>query len=177
VNPTFRVWCNVSARQLTRGEPASRLASLLNRTGCDPQGMGIEITETAVLPDIEAAARQIADARAQGVRVALDDFGTGNSSLTLLRELAIDSVKIDRSFVADLGIDPIDTAIVRNVTALAHDLGLSVVGEGVETVEQARRLAELGCRHAQGYLWSPAVPIDELLSLVARKPYTEPVAG
>jgi diguanylate cyclase (GGDEF)-like protein len=168
VDPSFRVWCNVSARQLTRGEPASRLAALLDRTGCAPHGMGIEITETAVLPDVEAAAHQIALARGQGVRVALDDFGTGNSSLTLLRELAIDSVKIDRSFVADLGLDPIDTAIVRNVAALARDLGLSVVGEGVETPAQARLLDELGCGHAQGFLWSPAIPLDQFVPLLAR---------
>jgi diguanylate cyclase (GGDEF)-like protein len=172
VDPTFRVWCNVSARQLTRGEPAARLAALLERTGCAPGGMGIEITETAVLPDVDAAARQIAAARAQGVRVALDDFGTGNSSLTLLRELDIDSVKIDRSFVADLGVDPIDTAIVRNVAALACDLGLSVVGEGVETPAQARLLAQLGCGHGQGYLWSEAVPLDRFLALLTQEDET-----
>lgn len=167
VDPSFRVWCNVSARLLTRGEPASRLAALLARAGCAPEGMGIEITETAIIRDVDAAGRQLAAARAQGVQVALDDFGTGNASLMLLRQLAIDAVKIDRSFVAHLGVDPTDTVIVQNVVRLARDLGLGVVGEGVESADQARLLAELGCRHAQGYLWSPAVPLDDLVEMVA----------
>ena len=162
VPDTFRLWCNVSARQLTRGEPGDQLAALLRRTGCDPRWIGIEITETAVLPDIEAAQRQIQIVRGMGVECALDDFGTGHSSLTLLRTLSIDKVKIDRSFVADLGMDAYDTAIVRSVTTLAADLGLGVVAEGVETAEQARLLSEMGCTEAQGFLWSPAVPFGEL---------------
>ncbi len=160
---SFRIWCNVSARQLTRGEPADQLAALLRRTGCDARGIGIEITETAVLPDIEAAERQITMARQLGIECALDDFGTGHSSLTLLRSLSIDKVKIDRSFVADLGIDPADTAIVRGVIGLAEELGLDVIAEGVETPEQAAMLVSMGCKTAQGFLWSQAVTYEELV--------------
>jgi diguanylate cyclase (GGDEF)-like protein len=161
----FRIWCNVSATHLTRGAPgapAQRLAALLERTGCDPNLIGLEITETAVLPDVAAAAREIAAARALGVKVALDDFGTGHSSLTLLRSLTIDRVKIDRTFICEFTRDTRDAAIVRHVIALAGDLGLDVVAEGVETPEQARLLMELGCRRAQGYLWAKALPIGEL---------------
>ncbi|HEV7524156.1 MAG TPA: EAL domain-containing protein [Acidimicrobiia bacterium] len=158
----FRVWCNVSATHLTRGMPAQRLERLFERTNCDPALIGLEITETAVLPDIEAAAHEIAAARALGVKVALDDFGTGHSSLTLLRSLEIDRVKIDRTFIRDVTRDPRDAAIVRRVIALAEDLGLDVVAEGVETPEQARLLVELGCHRAQGFLWAKALPIAEL---------------
>jgi diguanylate cyclase (GGDEF)-like protein len=158
----FRIWCNVSATHLTRGAPAQQLAQLLERTGCDPNFIGLEITETAVLPDVVAAAREIAAARALGIKVALDDFGTGHSSLTLLRSLTIDRVKIDRTFICEFTRDTRDAAIVRRVIALAGDLGLDVVAEGVETPEQARLLVELGCVRAQGYLWAKALPIDEL---------------
>ena len=159
----FRIWCNVSARQLTRGEPADQLAALLRRSGCDAQGIGIEITETAVLPDMQAAQQQIVLARQLGVQCALDDFGTGHSSLTLLRELSIDKVKIDRSFVADLGIDPADTAIVRSVIGLASELGLGVIAEGVETQAQADILVEMGCNLAQGFMWSEAISYENLV--------------
>jgi diguanylate cyclase (GGDEF)-like protein len=158
----FRIWCNISATHLTRGMPARRLAQLLERTGCDPNLIGLEITETAVLPDVATAAREIAAARALGVKVALDDFGTGHSSLTLLRSLTIDRVKIDRTFICEFTRDTRDAAIVRHVIALAGDLGLDVVAEGVETPEQARLLLELGCLRAQGYLWAKALPIGGL---------------
>ena len=161
----FRIWCNVSATHMTRGEPgvpAQRLAALLERTGCDPNLIGLEITETAVLPDVAAAAREIAAVRALGVKVALDDFGTGHSSLTLLRSLTIDRVKIDRTFICEFTRDTRDAAIVRRVVALAGDLGLDVVAEGVETPEQARLLMKLGCMRAQGYLWAKALPIADL---------------
>ena len=158
----FRIWCNVSATHFARGMQADRLAGLLERSGCDPNLIGIEITETAVLPDVETAAREIAAARALGIKVALDDFGTGHSSLTLLRSLTIDRVKIDRTFITEFTRDPRDAAIVRQVIALATDLGLDIVAEGVETPEQARLLVELGCTRAQGFLWSKAVPVAEL---------------
>ncbi len=162
IDRDLRIWCNVSAGQLTRARPAERLGNLLERTGCDPNLIGIEITETAVLLDVEAAAREISAARKLGIKVALDDFGTGHSSLTLLRSLPIDKVKIDQTFVRELTTDARVVAIVRGVINLARDLGLEIVAEGVETAEQALLLGELGCDHAQGYLWARAMPIDAL---------------
>jgi diguanylate cyclase (GGDEF)-like protein len=162
IDNDFRIWCNVSASQLTRARPAERLAGMLERTGCDPNLIGIEITETAVLLDVDAAAREISAARKLGIKVALDDFGTGHSSLTLLRSLPIDKVKIDQTFVRELTNDDRVVAIVRSVINLARDLGLEIVAEGVETAEQARLLGEFGCDHAQGYLWARAMPIDAL---------------
>jgi diguanylate cyclase (GGDEF)-like protein len=175
----FRVWCNISATRLARGKPAEQLARLFERTGCDPNLIGLEITETAVLPDVTVAAREIAAARALGVQVALDDFGTGHSSLTLLRSLTIDRVKIDRTFVGEFTRDTRDAAIVRRVIALAHDLGLDVVAEGVETPEQARLLLDLGCTRAQGWLWSKALPIAELRTALEaqRRPAAVPAPG
>ena len=162
VSSSFRIWCNVSSGQLTRERPTERLAGLLTAVGCDPSQIGIEITETAILPDVQAAAREIAAARDLGIKVALDDFGTGHSSLTLLRSLPIDRVKIDQTFVRELTRDANDAAIVRSVITLAHDLGLEVVAEGVETPEQAQMLGQLGCQFAQGYLWAKALPIADL---------------
>ena len=162
IGDDLRFWCNVSAGQLTRARPAERLVVALERTGCDPNHIGIEITETAVLLDTEAVAREITAAREMGIKVALDDFGTGHSSLTLLRSLPIDKVKIDQTFVRELTRDPRVVAIVRSVINLAGDLGLEVVAEGVETTEQARLLGDLGCNYAQGYLWARAMPINAL---------------
>ena len=167
IDPRFRIWCNVSSRQLARTHPLERLASVLTAMACEPSQIGIEITETAILPDVKAAAYEIAAARELGIKVALDDFGTGHSSLTLLRSLPIDRVKIDQSFVRELTLDANDAAIVRSVITLANDLGLEVVAEGVETPEQAQVLAHLGCQYAQGYLWARALPIEQLTAQLA----------
>jgi diguanylate cyclase (GGDEF)-like protein len=166
VGDGFRVWCNVSRDQLTRAQPAERLAELLERSGCSPEHIGIEITESSVLADVDAVAPQVAAARELGVHVALDDFGTGPSSLTLLRSLPVDLVKIDRSFVRDVTTDDRAAAIIRHLIALAYDLGIRVVAEGVETPEQAGRLSDLGCRFAQGFLWSKAVPLCDFAKVV-----------
>jgi predicted signal transduction protein with EAL and GGDEF domain len=164
VDDSFRVWVNISAKQFSRAAPTHRLAALLETFDCDPHSVGIEITETAVLNDVEAAAREISAARELGVKVALDDFGVGHSSLTLLRNLPLDKVKIDRAFVSNIERDARDRAIVQSVLTLADSLGLAVVAEGVETPEQAHLLRELGCSHGQGWLWAKAIPLDQLVS-------------
>jgi len=166
VGQDFRFWINISARHFSRAHPTARLSELLDRVGCDPMMIGIELTETAVLNDVDAAASEISAARALGVKVALDDFGVGHSSLTLLRSLPIDRVKIDRAFIANVNQNRRDYAIVRNVLTLAHDLGLDVVAEGVETPEHAHLLRELGCGYGQGWLWAKALRCDELLEQV-----------
>ena len=165
----FKIWCNISPRHFTRVEPVARLAGFLERAGCSPQGIGVEITETAVLSDINAAALELAEARRLGISVALDDFGTGHSSLTMLQRLPIDEVKIDQEFVRDLGFDPTDTAIVRHVAALGRDLGLTIVAEGVQHDAQAAMLANFGCHRAQGFLYSPAVTLEALAAMLDRR--------
>ncbi len=173
VDPRFRVWSNVSPGMLARGNQTERLAVYMQGTGCDPHGFGIEITETGVLYDLEAARRELTAARELGVRVALDDFGTGHSSLSLLRDLPIDEVKIDRTFVRDLTDDPIDAAIVTGVTEIARRIGLEVVAEGVERADQEAVVRELGCARAQGWLYGKAMPLDEFidtLGLLTERP-------
>ncbi len=162
----FRIWCNVSAHQLTAVDPLAGFVDELEQAGCEPGGIGIELTETAVMAHLEDAARHISAARELAVRVALDDFGTGHSSLTLLRSMIVDELKVDRSFVSDVVHDNRDMAIVRAMTSLGRDLGLLVVAEGVETLAQAARLADLRCDRAQGFLWSPAVPLGEFRTLM-----------
>jgi EAL domain-containing protein (putative c-di-GMP-specific phosphodiesterase class I) len=162
----FRVWCNVSAHQLTSADPVTALLADLDRSHCDPAGIGIELTETAVMAHPDEAARHIDEVRRHSVRVALDDFGTGHSSLALLRSMTVDELKVDQSFVADMMVDERDMAIIRAMTTLGQELGLRVVAEGVETLAQATSLAELHCDRAQGFLWSTAVPIGAFLTLV-----------
>ncbi len=175
VDPRFRIWCNVSAGQLTRAEPTQRLADLLRFTACDPRTIGIEITETAILTDLDAAARQLSSARALGVQIALDDFGTGYSSLNLLRSLPIDKVKVDRTFVRDIAHNETDAAIVGSLISVAEKLGIAVVAEGVETIEQVRALRDLGCRYAQGYLFAKAIILDDLTARLLANAVHAPV--
>ena len=131
-------------------------------TGCDPQMIGIEITETAIFTDLDAAARELAAARGTRHQIALDDFGTGYSSLNLLRSLPIDKVKIDQTFVRDIAHSDTDAAIVASLVTVADRLGITVVAEGVETPEQVQALIGLGCRYAQGFLYAKAIPVNEL---------------
>jgi EAL domain-containing protein (putative c-di-GMP-specific phosphodiesterase class I) len=136
-------------------------------TGLDPAALELEITETSVMDRSEAGLKALADLRALGVRLVLDDFGTGWSSLSYLRQLPLDTIKIDRSFVTELDDADRNVAIVQAVLSLAHGLGVNVVAEGIETPLQARRLRELGCDLGQGYAWSrPLAPerIEAILS-------------
>ncbi len=150
---------NLSASEVHRSDFADHIGDLLTRDG-DGTGIEIEITERTVLPDFQRAADQLRALRerAPGVRVALDDFGTGYSALQYLRHLPIDTLKIDRSFVADIvGGDARALAIARTIVELGHGIGLRVVGEGAETSEQVERLREIGCDEAQG--WALCVPL------------------
>jgi sensor c-di-GMP phosphodiesterase-like protein len=121
----------------------------------------IEITETSLMGAGEAFAR-LERIRDLGVRVAIDDFGTGYSSLAYLRRLPVDVVKIDRAFVRDARTDRVAEAIIRMVNSIAADLGVETIAEGIETVEDRRALRALGARLAQGFLFTPALPADEL---------------
>jgi EAL domain-containing protein (putative c-di-GMP-specific phosphodiesterase class I) len=127
-----------------------------------PRALTLEITETAFICDLDRAAEAITEIRALGVQISLDDFGTCYSSLSWLRQLPIDKVKIDRSFVAGITSQPEDLAIVRSIVELAKAFSRDVVAEGVETVEQLRVLRELGVDHAQGFLFARPVKAAKL---------------
>jgi diguanylate cyclase (GGDEF)-like protein len=173
VDTSFRVWCNVSAAHFSRERPAAQLAATLEDIGCSPAYVGIEITETTIMQDIDNAVREIGAARELGIKVALDDFGTGHSSLTLLRALPIDTVKIDRSFICEITTDRKNRVIVEGIGALCADLGIETVAEGIEHPEQVRLLRELGFHYGQGYLWSKAVSLEQLAQQVL--PSTAPM--
>jgi diguanylate cyclase (GGDEF)-like protein/PAS domain S-box-containing protein len=148
---------NVAPVELARGGFAETLGALLARHGLPPKRLTVEITESAMLEG-ESALDELRKLRALGVRVWIDDFGTGYSSLAYFRDMPVDGLKIDRMFVDGLGQRPEHTAIVTAALAFARALGLDVVGEGVETIDQRTRLHDLGCRLAQGYLFSK--PVD-----------------
>ena len=151
---------NLPGSVLARSDFPAELASLLARRRVEPGLLRVEVTETTLVSD--GAVASLRRIRELGVRVAIDDFGTGYSSLGRLKELPLDTLKIDRSFITDLTSDRRDLAIVRAVVALAGDLQLNVVAEGVETIEVAATLRELGVQKGQGYLYCRPLPAAEL---------------
>jgi diguanylate cyclase (GGDEF)-like protein len=167
---------NVSPWQLARPDFIPRLRDVLQRTRADPGQVTLEITESALLYDVGEAVAKLRDLRPLGVRVSLDDFGTGYSSLALLKDLPLDAIKIDQSFVRRLE-ESANQHLVRIVVALGAELGLDVIAEGVETAAQRDRLLELGCRLMQGFLWCRPVPDSEFLAWVrARHAGSAPAA-
>ncbi len=164
----IQIAVNASAVQIMDPTFASQVGAILTVTGLDPDNLVLEITETAAIRDLDAAVRSLGVLRCMGINLSLDDFGTGYSSLSLLKRLPVDGLKLDRSFVSGLGESSQDDKIVTALVELAHAMGFFVVGEGVETQAQADKLRAAGCHHGQGYLWSPAVPADQLKSTVAR---------
>jgi diguanylate cyclase len=157
IGQSWPVAVNVSARNLeTPGFP-NFVAGLLAEHGTPPGQLMVEVTETALAADAEAAARTVVDLTGLGIGVAIDDFGIGYTSLSQLRSLPVTEVKIDRAFVSYLDQDPQNQAIVRSVIALAHGLGCRVVAEGVETTQVSDWLTAAGCDEAQGYLFSRPV--------------------
>lgn len=154
---------NIAARQLLDASIIDVLEDALVSSHTPRGRLTLEVTETALIQDINAAQRTLLRIASLGVGVSIDDFGTGWASLTYLRQLPVTCLKIDRSFVAGLGVDPRDTAIVRSVIALGHELDLLVIAEGVETEVQLEHLRLLGCRIAQGHLIARPVPASEVV--------------
>ena len=151
---------NLSPRQFLDPDLANGIRQVLRSTGLEPSALELEITESSVMDRSETSLGVLQQLRALGVRIVLDDFGTGYSSLAYLRQLPLDTIKVDRSFVTDLDVRDPNVGIIRAVVSLAHGLGITVVAEGIETEEQARRLRELGCDMGQGYAWAhPAEPM------------------
>jgi diguanylate cyclase (GGDEF)-like protein/PAS domain S-box-containing protein len=149
---------NLSARQFASKDLAQRFEAILDFYQVDPRCIELEITESALMTDPEAARRMLDYLKALGVRLAIDDFGTGYSSLAYLKRFPIDTLKIDASFVRDVTTDADDAIIARTVIAMAHNMRLTVVAEGVETAEQLAFLAEHGCDQYQGYYLSRPRP-------------------
>ncbi|WP_328650920.1 bifunctional diguanylate cyclase/phosphodiesterase [Micromonospora sp. NBC_00330] len=153
---------NLSARSLLDPRLPAEIAEALRRHQVPPRRLVLEITETVVMSELEVIDEVLATLRSMGVQLAVDDFGTGFSSLTFLTRIAVDELKVDRSFVIRMADSPEAAAIVRTTVGLAHELGLRVVAEGVETAEQRMALAELGCTSAQGYHFFKPMPADKI---------------
>jgi diguanylate cyclase (GGDEF)-like protein/PAS domain S-box-containing protein len=160
---------NLSAHQLAAPELVEEVRAALEETATDPARLHLEITESALMEDTDGVARVVGALKDLGVRLSIDDFGTGYSSLAHLKRLAVDTLKIDRSFVDGLGREPEDTAIVMAVLGMARSLGLSVVAEGVETEEQLTALRDLGCTLAQGFLFARPEPPESVARLLSRR--------
>lgn len=160
--PDRFVSINFSPRQFKAANFVERLAAEAMRMGIKPRRIVIEITETALFEDVERARTVLERLRDQGFRVALDDFGTGYSSMFNLKSFTVDCIKIDRSFVCDLGRNRQSAAIVAAIAQLARGLGLDIVAEGVEFQDQAQMLRLVGCSHMQGYMFGKAKAVDGL---------------
>lgn len=166
--PGIPVAVNLSPRQFTAGGLVATMREIIERTGVDPTLLEVEITERVVAGDLHTTTHLLRDIRALGVAIALDDFGTGYSSLTYLQQLPVDVVKIDRTFITDLGRGRRSAAVTDAVLALAQGLGLRVVAEGVESVEQIDYLRARGCDIVQGFHVAPPLSADAVAALASR---------
>jgi EAL domain-containing protein (putative c-di-GMP-specific phosphodiesterase class I) len=164
----LRVAVNLSARQFGREGLVGTVARVLEECGLDPRCLEMEITESRLMEDIEASSRMLEQLKRTlgGVRVSIDDLGTGHSSLSYLKSLPIDLLKIDSSFIRNLATDPDDAAITAAIIGLAHNLRLRVIAEGVETEEQLAFLQNEGCDEAQGYYFARPLPAEGITRLL-----------
>ena len=159
---------NVSARQFHQPDFVDQVLAIIRNTGATPRNLKLELTESMLAYDIEDVIEKMYSLKAKGVGFSLDDFGTGFSSLSYLKRLPLDQLKIDRSFVRDVLVDPNDAAIARTIIALAESLGLGVIAEGVETEAQRDFLANSGCHSYQGYFFSRPLPLEEFEKFARR---------
>jgi predicted signal transduction protein with EAL and GGDEF domain len=164
--PGVRLAVNLSGVQLRHRGLCDYVEVTLAQTGMDPRDLELEITESAMMEDEEQAARSLVELKQLGLDVALDDFGTGYSSLSYVQRYPVDSLKIDRSFVKEVSVDPEAQAITTAIVAMAHGLGLTVVAEGVETAEQEKFLVELGCDRLQGFRFARPQAAREVAELL-----------
>jgi EAL domain-containing protein (putative c-di-GMP-specific phosphodiesterase class I) len=169
----FKIALNLSARQLQSETLSDEIETILKRHQLDGQHLEIEVTETAAMSDPGQAVAQLNALRALGISIAIDDFGTGYSSLSYLKRLPINTLKLDRTFVRDIETDENDAEICSATVALAHNLGLKIVAEGVENAAQRDFLVKLDYDYLQGYFYSRPLPAGEITSLLTRVPFLE----
>ena len=161
---------NLSTRNLLGRDFPKQVAGLLSRWGMAPSSLELEVTESSMLANPTRAKTVLQELSELGLRLSIDDFGTGYSVLSYLRQLPVDEIKIDRSFVMGMGDAADDAVIVRSTVDLGRNLGLDVVAEGVETLELWNRLRDLGCQTAQGYFLSRPMPAHELADWLTSRP-------
>jgi EAL domain-containing protein (putative c-di-GMP-specific phosphodiesterase class I) len=152
---------NVSMKQLASDKFVHQIEEALGSSGIRPGMLELEITETAIMTDARSIIEQLTRIKGLGVRIAIDDFGTGYSSLAYLRQFPIDSIKIDRSFIAAIGDSPAATAVIQTLVQLGQKLGISTLAEGIEDQSQLEYLQDQRCDHGQGFLVTrPLTPPD-----------------
>ncbi|UZP68564.1 EAL domain-containing protein [Desulfovibrio mangrovi] len=167
------VCVNISGRQFMQPDFAGHVEYLIREWNANPEHLRFEITESVLMEQVSFVAETIARLRSFGVRMCIDDFGTGYSSLSYLQRLPVDTIKIDRSFIAQLQDDKEGRSIVRSILSLGHSLGLDVIAEGVESLHQEQLLEDMECRYLQGFLYSSSLSCTDVDSLLAMK---EPLA-
>lgn len=171
----LRMAVNCSALNLSNPQMPAVVARILERTGLEPARLTVEVTENALMNSLGAAIRTLDAVRELGVKVSIDDFGSGYSSLTYLRQLPVDTLKVDRAFVREIAEQANDRAITAAIIAMAHKLGLKVVAEGVEEAVQLDYLRANGCDFIQGYYYSRPLPLPALRDWLAERPLTATV--
>jgi EAL domain-containing protein (putative c-di-GMP-specific phosphodiesterase class I) len=162
----IQIAVNISPRQFRDSNLVATIRRNLRESGLNPSTLEIEITETMLMGNVEAANATVRQLHELGVRLAIDDFGTGYSSLNYLKKFPIDTVKVDRSFIMDIPESADDKAITSAVVAMAHRLNMEVVAEGVETQAQLDFLLELDCEYAQGFLFAKPLPLSHLRPMI-----------
>jgi EAL domain-containing protein (putative c-di-GMP-specific phosphodiesterase class I) len=165
-----RMAVNLSARQFRQKNLAGQLGLLLHDCKIDPDALELELTESMLVDDVEAAMKTMSAIKDMGIRLSLDDFGTGYSSLSYLKRFPIDTLKIDKSFVREISTDPRSSAVADGIITLGHRLALGVIAEGVETAEQLSLLYDSACDMVQGYLFCRPVPAEQLTMLLREPP-------
>lgn len=168
----FMIAVNLSVTQLQHPDLLASVRSILEETGLEPEALELEITEGSAMRSPESTIQTLDELKKIGVRISLDDFGTGHSSLSYLKRFPIDTLKIDQSFVRDIGDDSDTAAIVSAIVAMAHILELKVIAEGVERFDQKRLLTDYDCDLMQGYLFSPPIPAEAFGKLLRTSPST-----
>lgn len=162
----MQIAVNVSARQFRQQNFADEVEQVILHTGINPECLKLELTESLVLDDIDGAIDKMLQLNQLGVSFSMDDFGTGHSSLSNLKRLPLEQIKIDRSFIRDLTTDPDDAVIIKAIINLSSSLNLKVLAEGVETEAQCQFLYANGCNQYQGYLFSRPIPAKQFETLV-----------
>jgi predicted signal transduction protein with EAL and GGDEF domain len=165
----FVLSVNLSAVQMADPHLIHMLKSCIEQSGCDPDHLELEITESQVMQDATVSQQKFAEIKNLGLKLSIDDFGTGYSSLAYLKRFPIDKLKIDQSFVRDMLSDPVDLAIIHTIIILGHTLGLTIVAEGVEHDQQAAQLATMGCDELQGYYLARPMPAEALGHFMASR--------
>jgi diguanylate cyclase (GGDEF)-like protein len=167
--PPLRVSVNVSVRQFTQQNIVGVIRDILVETGLGPEFLELEITESVIMVNPDQAIKTLGELKGMGISIAIDDFGTGYSSLMNLKRLPLDIIKIDRNFVSGIAVEKSDETLVSTIISMGHNLGLSVVAEGVETDEQLAFLAERTCQEVQGFYLSEPLPPASLNVLLEKE--------